>query len=126
MIYNDDNQVILTRGEIIEKYAQYCEELEDQERIEKLTIETGKTSSKILLAPIFNLFTGEEYCERFRRDLKRMSQHVSTPSLILRSAVKNVPQEILHGRKGEYLENEDIVVYDKGKKSSGPMKIRIS
>ena len=128
---NDDNndnynEIPLTRGEIIEKYANYCESVEQEEISNGLSKETGKTSSKIMLAPVYNLFTGEEYCEKFRRDLKKMSLHVTSPSLILRSAVKQIPPEVLHGRRGEYRENEEITVYEKMKKSSGPMKSRVS
>lgn len=125
-MYNDINQVTLSRGEIIEKYAQYCENTENNEKSRGLTTSTGKTASKIMLAPVFNLFTGEPYCEKFRRDLQKMSQHVTSPSLILRSAVKNIPEEVLHGRRGEYKENDEVVVYEKMKKSSGGMKITVS
>ena len=46
--------------------------------------------------------------------------------IILRSAVKNIPEEVLHGRRGEYKENDEVVVYEKMKKSSGGMKITVS
>ena len=123
---NNHNDIPFTRGEIIEKYANYCETVEREEASKGLSKDTGKTSSKIMLAPVYNLFTGEEYCEKFRRDLKKMSLHVTSPSLILRSAVKQIPIEVLHGRRGEYRENDEIMVYEKMKKSSGPMKSRIS
>lgn len=134
LMYKDENQETLSRGEIIVKYANYCESIEKIEKFQNSKIDTStetelynlKTSSKVMLAPVYNLFTGEKYCDQFRRDLLKMSSHVTSPSLILRSAIKQIPPDVLHGRRGEYRENDEIIIYDKMKKSSGPMKSRIS
>lgn len=136
-IYNDTHQATLSRGDIIEKYTAY---LESVELIEKDwgkgrgqaqgpgQVQEGPERSPLraLLAPVYNLFNGEEYCERFRRDLHKMSTRCVTPSLILKAAVHNIPYEVLHGRRGQYRDQEDIVTYDKMKKSTGRMKITIS
>lgn len=130
-IYNDTHQVTLSRGDIIEKYISYLESVELIEKdwgkgkgqgVEGLE----KSPVRALLAPVYNLFNGEEYCERFRRDLQKMSTRCVTSSLILKAAVHNIPHEALHGRRGEYRDQEDIVTYDKMKKSTGRMKITIS
>jgi hypothetical protein len=130
-IYHDTHQVTLSRGDIIDKYTAYLESVELLEKDRgngKGTELNGleKSSLRALLAPVYNLFNGEEYCERFRRDLHKMSTRCVTPSLILKAAVHNIPQEALHGRRGEYRDQEDIVTYDKMKKSTGRMKITIS
>lgn len=141
MVYNDINQETLTRGEIIEKYILYCESVKEkdnrEEKKRKLkrnskdistatsAVDIKAISSKVLLAPLYNIFAGEAYCEQWRRDIKRMSLRVATPSLILRFAMKNVPQDVLYGRRGDYVDNEDLVIYEKMKKSTGPMNMRI-
>ena len=126
-IYNDTNQVTLSRGDIIEKYTAYLESVELLEKDSgKYQGGAEKTPLRALLAPVYNLFNGEEYCEQFRRDLHKMSTRCVTPSIILKAAVHRMPYETLHGRRGEYRDQEDIVTYDKMKKSTGRMKITIS
>jgi tRNA-dihydrouridine synthase A len=80
LIYNDMHQITLTRGEILEQYADYCELISAK----KEDLNSKKITSKLLLAPIYNLFTGEQYCETFRRDLSKMASRVNSPALILR------------------------------------------
>lgn len=138
-IYSDTHQVTLSRGDIIERYISYLEsvELHEKDWGKGKGTDTGtglglgtegpeKTPPRALLAPVYNLFNGEEYCDRFRRDLHKMSTRCVTSSLILKAAVRNIPQDALHGRRGEYRDQEDIVTYDKMKKSTGRMKITIS
>ena len=121
----DSHTNVRSRGQIIEEYAQYCETVEKKEKLYSDEV-NEKIPVRILLAPVFNLFNGEDYCVRYRRELEKMSTRCLTPSIILRAAVRNIPQDILHGRIGEYRNNDEILVHEKMKKSTGGMKIRVS
>ena len=121
----DCHTSVRSRGEVIEEYAQYCETVEKKEK--RYSDEVNeKVPVRTLLAPVFNLFNGEDYCVKYRRELEKMSTRCLTPSIILRAAVRNIPQNILHGRKGEYRNNDEIIVHEKMKKSTGGMKITVS
>ena len=119
------NASVRSRGEIIEEYASYCETVERKEKCYSDEV-NEKVPVRTLLAPVFNLFNGEDYCVRYRRDLEKMSTRCLTPSIILRAAVKNIPQDVLYGRIGEYRNNDQIIVHEKMKKSTGGMKITVS
>jgi tRNA-dihydrouridine synthase len=119
------HQSVRSRGEIIEEYAQYCETVERKEK-RFSDEENEKVPIRTLLAPVFNIFNGEDYCVKYRRELEKMSTRCLTPSIILRAAVRNIPQEVLHGRRGEYRNNDEIIVHQKTKKTTGVMKITVS
>ena len=51
--------------------------------------------TQAMLAPAFNLFTGEESCEAFRRSMKKMAaKGVTSASTILRYAAKDLPEQV--------------------------------
>ena len=52
--------------------------------------------TQAMLAPAFNLFTGEDSCETFRRAMKKMSSKgVTSASTILRYAAKDLPEKVV-------------------------------
>lgn len=80
-----------------------------------------------ILAPVFNLFIGETHSFKYQRKLKKLSRKVSSPSAIIRSAIADMPPELLHGRRGQF---EDIgaikmALHEKMPKLSGPMQLYI-
>jgi tRNA-dihydrouridine synthase len=114
----------LSRGEIIEQYAQYCEYVTEQQ-INCPHRQQSMTS--VLLAPAYNLFTGEKACEQFRRGMKKMvSGGVTSAARILRTAARGLPEEALHGRVGQFEEMDSVMkVFEKSTRSNAPMRSRI-
>ena len=124
-IYGDTDHTILTRGEILDQYIQYCESVESLEESQR-GVGREKTPIRVLLAPVFNLFNGEENCVKFRREMDKMSTRCTSSSVVLKAAARTISPEGLHGRRGEFRNPDEIVVYDKMKKSTGRMKITVS
>lgn len=124
-IFGDSDDTILTRGEILDQYIQYCESVETLEESQRGE-GREKTPIRVLLAPVFNLFNGEENCVKFRREMDKMSVRCTSSSVVLKAAAKSISPEGLNGRRGEFRNPDEITVYEKMKKSTGRMKITVS
>ena len=86
-IYDCNNKTPPTRGEILDIYMRHCQD--------QYTRNTN-IPRDVLLAPVYNLFTGEACCDKFRRSLKKLK--TNDPLCILKYALTLVPEEVLSQR----------------------------
>lgn len=144
---NIDNHIsIPTRGEILEKYASYCESVRANEEStisslqhnhiqlgndpisqpEQVTVRCRKpVPVEVLIAPVYNLFAGEEGCEKFRRRLKKLSHKCTDAASCIRAAAMELPASVLSERRGEYVPIHQLTVHEKMPKVTAPLHSRI-
>lgn len=113
-----NNQQVLSRGQILEKYCAYCESFDREIALKNKYYSYTST----MLAPMYNLFAGEESCNLFRRRLKKFSSKVSSASKIIEAVMSEMDSSSLNGRVGEYSDFDSIQVHERIKKTSGPMQ----
>ena len=86
---------------------------------------------RTLIAPCFNLFAGEEGCDRFRRRLRKLSGRRKTEepysaAAILRSARAEISDEVLRKAIGSATLVQDLKQpHEKAAKRAGPLQAAI-
>ena len=106
-----------SRGEIFEKYIEYCSDYEKFRRsiCEPLTPKDVAT----LTAPCFNLFAGEDGSDSFQRVLKKSSKRVTSPARLLTAARACIPQDVLSTSHFEAKSISSLKVYPKAPLRTG-------
>ena len=103
---NGKQNNIMSRGEILKNYIQYCKKIENELYGELLVSGSSSGTRRrvlshehvgSLVSPIYNLFVGEECNDKFQRFLKRCTNKgkMKSSSLIISEAVKIIPDCIL-------------------------------
>ena len=113
--YGIMNKDPLSRGEILNHYIDYCIECESNNSNQWV-----KYSAQELVAPVFNLFAGEEGGDKYRRNIKSMLQRVNRASLILKAAALAIPRETIESKI--FKSFEELQIYSLAEKRSGPMQ----
>ncbi|KAG7368398.1 tRNA dihydrouridine synthase A [Nitzschia inconspicua] len=101
-----------TRGQVLERYIQYCTSQEDEyfQRCPHESATKEKNSDicifrKELVAPAYHLFVGEEGNAAFQRLLKRLTSRAQrhTSAQILQASMAQLPDESLNKRIDDHL-----------------------
>jgi tRNA-dihydrouridine synthase A len=106
IVYGDSSMSIPSRGQVLDQYIEYCQKMEDYYKRNDISLDTVTTAA--MVAPVYNLFTGEGSCERYRRSVKKWSRKANSAYQILRAVKLTLSEEQLNGRVGEYTEIEDM------------------
>ena len=111
-IYDCNNSIPPSRGEILDNYMKHCQEQHSR---------NANIPRDVLLAPVYNLFAGEPCCDKFRRSLKKLK--TNDPLCILKYALTLVPEEVLSQRAVSDLTK--VFYHEKMPKVSAPMHSRV-
>ena len=112
----------LSRGEILERYIEYCKDYEiARKKIDK-PIQTHMEVAA-LTAPCFNLFVGEEGSDKFQRTLKKSSRHVTSPAQLLNCAKVYLSPDALNNLHAKSISS--LKIYPKAHVKTGRNNRRI-
>jgi tRNA-dihydrouridine synthase A len=113
----------LSRGEILDKYIEYCKNYENNIRSILKTKSEKLNLVAALTAPVYNLFCGEEGNEKYQRVLKRATHQVTSAVTAINAAKLHISQNVLSSLSAQPLSLQ--VVYEKAPSKSGPRNRRI-
>lgn len=119
----------LTRGEVLECYATYCDSVEEEAAAAPslLTPPSAKLQSE-LVAPVFNLFAGVPGSERYQRRLRAIYKRAKGwrfASSLLRVAAAELPAEALDMVVTDAVPVSELVTYERATRVAGPLQRHI-
>jgi tRNA-dihydrouridine synthase len=124
----------LSRGEVLERFAAYCDAEEASAAALRSSLHgsapswllpSQETLRRRIVACPYNLFAGVAGGERFQRRLRKLAgKRLGTEraSLVLRAAAAELPEEALALSVDEAIPVTDLVLFEKASKRAGPMQ----
>ena len=114
----------LTRGEILEKYLDYCSAYEKKNTLSSVNRVSQTCLTRELIAPVFNLFSGEDGSDKYQRMLKKSARLMTSATAAIRAASGLLPVSTLTSHESKPLSG--ITVYPKAPTKSGHNNRRIA
>ena len=128
-LWGAPGQSPFARGEVLERYAAYCDAVEEEavSAPSVLTPPLGHLQAE-LIAPVFNLFAGVPGSERYQRRLRTIYKKAKawrTASSLLRVAAAELPVEALELAVTEAVPVGELITYERATRVAGPLQRQI-
>uniref|UniRef100_A0A7S4P5A0 DUS-like FMN-binding domain-containing protein n=1 Tax=Guillardia theta TaxID=55529 RepID=A0A7S4P5A0_GUITH len=123
-IYQEEPK-IKTREMVLQEYIEYVRKEKKKFLEMDLSEAQMQNNTRIMVAPVYNLFNGEACCSQWRRQLLTMLKHGVSADTIISSSMEGLPGQVLSLSQYEFVPDHLIPKYDKAKVSVSQLTSQI-